>query len=45
MGPGGFGSQPLGVVTGRDQEGGGGVDAHAVHLEQLGRGGGDERGE
>ena len=38
-----FRAQPLGVVAGGDEQGGGGVDADAVHLEQAGRGRGDER--
>ena len=43
MRPGRLGPQPCGVVSGGDQEQGGGVGADAVQGEQAGGAGGDER--
>ena len=45
VGEGGFGADAFGVVAGGDEQGGGGVDADAVKLEQARCGGGDELGE
>ena len=43
--PGGFGADPFGVVTGGDEEDGGGVDADAVEREEAGGRVGYELGE
>ena len=41
--PGGLAAQPLGVVSGGDEQQGGGVRADPVEAEQAGRAGGDQR--
>ena len=43
VGEGGFGGDPLGVVTGGDEQQRGGVDADTVEGEEARRGGPDER--